>query len=366
VLTLARRSSVVVCFLAVALFVLQAVSANDSRFIPHSHITSTVPANGDTNPYGVAFVPKDFPGGGIISPGDVLISNFNNNGSLQGRGTTIVQFTPSGTIAPSGSANVFFTSTPVGLTTALGVLSRGFVIVGNVPTADGTAATITQGSLQVIDRNGALRDTISDATLLDSPWDLAIDDDGDHASVFVSNVISGTVTRVDLRVDQNHVTVVRKTRIAKGYATAPNAAALVLGPTGLAFDETTGVLYVASTDDNAIYAIPNAEFATGPVIKGIPVFTDSHLRGPLALVFAPNGHLLTANGDAVNADPTHPSEIVEFTKSGQFVGEYNVDSAEGGAFGMATESPTDFFFNFAAVDDNNNSLSVISLGSGSN
>jgi hypothetical protein len=38
------------------------------------------------------------------------------------------------------------------------------------------------------------------------------------------------------------------------------------------------------------------------------------LRGPLALALAPNGDLITANGDAVNGDPTQPSEIVEFTK----------------------------------------------------
>ena len=44
--------------------------------------------------------------------------------------------------------------------------------------------------------------------------------------------------------------------------------------------------------------------------KGNHIFSDPHLRGPLALVFAPNGHLLTANGDAVNGDTAHPSEIV--------------------------------------------------------
>jgi hypothetical protein len=36
-------------------------------------------------------------------------------------------------------------------------------------------------------------------------------------------------------------------------------------------------------------------------------------------VFAPDGNLITSNGDAVNPDPTQPSEIVEFTKSGKFV-----------------------------------------------
>ena len=32
---------------------------------------STVPANGDQNPYGVAFVPQGFPSGGALNPGDI-------------------------------------------------------------------------------------------------------------------------------------------------------------------------------------------------------------------------------------------------------------------------------------------------------
>jgi hypothetical protein len=49
---------------------------------------------------------------------------------------------------------------------------------------------------------------------------------------------------------------------------------------------------------------------------------------------APNGDLITSNGDAVNADPTQPSEIVEFTPTGQFVRQFNVDTVQGGAFGI--------------------------------
>jgi hypothetical protein len=71
--------------------------------------------------------------------------------------------------------------------------------------------------------------------------------------------------------------------------------------------------------------------------------------------------LLTANGDAVNADLLHPSEIVEFTKSGQFIREYNVDSSQGGAFGIDAREGQDGDFNFAVVDDVTNNLSVLHL-----
>ena len=38
-------------------------------------VSSTIPANGDVNPYGVAIVPKSH---GDLTAGDVLVSNFNN------------------------------------------------------------------------------------------------------------------------------------------------------------------------------------------------------------------------------------------------------------------------------------------------
>ena len=92
--------------------------------------------------------------------------------------------------------------------------------------------------------------------------------------------------------------------------------------------------------------------------RGRTVFADPHLRGPLALRFAPNGNLLTANGAAVNADVPHPSEIVEFTKWGQFVREYNVDPSQGGAFGIDTLPDGLQGLNYAVIDDVTNTLSV--------
>jgi DNA-binding beta-propeller fold protein YncE len=176
--------------------------------------------------------------------------------------------------------------------------------------------------------------------------------------VFVSNVLNGTVSRLDISVTSDAVTLHKKTTIATGYMHVPNAAAVVLGPTGLAFDAATDTLYVASTADNAIYAVDNADQRSAAADKGALMFSDPHLRGPLALRFAPNGDLLAANGDAVNADLLHPSEIVEFTSGGSFVREYNVDSSQGGAFGIDTVLNGRHGFNFAVVDDVTNTLSV--------
>jgi hypothetical protein len=354
---------------------LPAIAGEPQPFLPRIIISSTIPANGDLNPYGVAFVPPGFPSGGPLKPGDILVSNFNDKDNVQGTGTTIIKLTPNGLVAPAvpagqpGNAPTFFQGSGLGLTTGLGVLRRGFVLVGNVPTSMGAGGTLTiqPGSLLILDRTG--KQIASLTNQLNDAWDLTIDDDFDHATVFVSNVNNtttpqknGTVTRLTLAISDTAVTVTSTTVIAKGYTVEPNAAALVLGPTGLAYDERTDTLYVASTADNAIFAVPNAGSRSGPPSgsgTGAIIFHDDHLRGPLALAFSPNGDLITSNGDAVNADPTQPSEIVEFTKTGRFVSQFNVDAGQGGAFGLNIAPVSFGRFRLAAVDDNANDIIVI-------
>jgi hypothetical protein len=336
--------------------------AGESAFLPRTVNSSTIPGNGDVNPYGVAFVPAGFPAGGALAAGDVLVSNFNNSGNLQGTGTTIVQLRPGGPLAPTGTAVTFFASPLAGLSTALGAVRGGFVVVGNVPTTDGSIKTIGQGALQVIDSNGHAVQTWSDKHFLDSPWDLTIDDHGSWARIFVSNVLSGTVTRLDVAVASSGLTILGKTRVASGYKTMPNTAALVLGPTGLAYDEPSDTLFVASTADNAIYAVSQAGHRMSAETLGSVVFAGPPLRGPLALRFAPGGDLLAANGDAVKANVLHPSEIVEITTSGQFVRQYDVDSSQGGSFGIDTVLEADAPYNYAAIDDVTNNLLVTHIG----
>lgn len=323
-----------------------------------------MPANGDLNPYGVAAVPFGFPGNSPIGFGDVLIANFNNSNNLQGTGSTIVALKPNGTIAPGGSAEVFFQGGPgLGLNTALGVLRKGFVIVGNLPTADGTSAAVQPGSLLVIDRTGKLVSTIpaGPATTLDGPWDLTLFDEGDTELLFVSNVLDGTVSRLTLAVGNTGVTVKNATVIGTGYQHRFDPDALVLGPTGLAFNPFTNVLFVASTADNAIFEIRNAADIRAASGTGSLVTDSVSLRGPLGLAFGANGDLLVANGDAINADPTHPSEIVEFTESGRYVSQFNVDSGQAGAFGLAVAPTTAGAFSLIAVDDVTNSLEILPL-----
>jgi hypothetical protein len=313
--------------------------------------TSCVPKNGDQNPYGVAFVPAGFPKTLKTAPGDILVSNFNAKSNVQGTGSTIVSITPNGT-----QGTFFRGPTGLGLTTALGVLEMGFVIVGNLPNVNGT---IGQGSLIILNKSALEIARVIDSTLVDGPWDLAVVDNGNTALVFVSCVLNGTVTRLNLAVTSTSVTVTSKTQIATGYTFGLNQAALVVGPTGLAYDASTDVLYVASTADNEIFSIPDAAETTTSVYQGTLVYSDStHLHGPLGLLLAPNGDLISSQGDAINPDPAHQSEIVEFTTTGTFVSEFALDSTAGAAFGIAVNPSSTGGVNFAAVNDTLNTLIV--------
>jgi len=201
--------------------------------------------------------------------------------------------------------------------------------------------------------------TLTSATLLNGPWDLTLKDDGEHVKVFVANALSGTVTRLDLRIvgdgdgdADDKVIVERATQIASGYVHRCDPAAFVVGPTGVALDEDKDVLYVSSTGDNAIFAIRDASDRTTDAGMGDVVVNDqTHLHGPLGLALAPNGDLISTQGDAVNPDPNQVSEVVEFTPRGKFLTEFEIDPAAGGAFGLAIEPLQDGFV-FAAVDDN--------------
>ena len=177
--------------------------------------------------------------------------------------------------------------------------------------------------------------------------------------MFVSNVNNGTVTRLNLTVSPTGITVKSATVIASGYSVALNSRGADPGPTGLAYDRDTDILYVASTNDNEVFAVAHAGSRSGSSGTGAIVFKDPHLRGPLALVFAPNGDLLTANGDAVNQDPTQPSEIVEFTKRGKFVTQFNVDAMQGGAFGLSVARIGRDTDRLAYIDDVSNTVTVL-------
>jgi hypothetical protein len=323
---------------------------------------SSVPPTGpaEMNPYGLAIVPAAFPTSGTLQPGDMLFSNFNDADNVQGTGTTIVRVTP------AGVRSTFFTSAQTGLSAALAVLQGGLVVTGNVPNvgADGGAA-VGSGALQVLDASGKVLQTLTDPALLADPWALTVHDMGATAQIFVSNVVSGVVTRLDVAVSATALTVNDKLQIASGYATRTDPAAFVVGPGGMVYDAPSDTLYLASsaekvggTEVGTIFAVASAGARTSSAGMGTVVFADPmHLHGPIGLVRAPNGDLVTANSDAVNADPMQPSTLVQFTTQGQYVGQLSVDPGNGAAFGLTVGSFGGQSV-LAALNDNQATLTI--------
>ncbi len=326
--------------------------------LPVAVTASTVAANGDMNPCGVAFVPTPFPPGGILSAGDVLVSDFANKEGKAGLGVSLVR------IQPSGEQSTFFQGNGVGLTAGLKVLRAGFVLVASLPTLDGTPATVQQGSLLVIDKNGSLITSIADPDLLAGPSELAVVDKDQTALVFVSNVLSGTVTRLVLTVARTQtgqtVTASNLTRIASGYVHRLDLAAPVIGPAGLAYDPRHDTLFIASTGDNTIYRVVSAARITTDNGTGTVSFHDPvHLHGPLGLVFGPNGHLLATNSVGALGGPTNASDIVEFTDRGRFVSQQIVEPKSGSGIGLHFTHDETGVRRLAWLNDYGNTVTIV-------
>jgi hypothetical protein len=317
---------------------------------------STVPANGDANPYGVAVVPRSLLGTAVLQSGDILVSNFNNNDGVQGTGTTIVR------INAQGQQSLFYQGKGLGFTGALGILANGIVVAGSLPTTDGTAATAGPGQLLFIDPRGNLLMTINGPGTIDGPWGLAIHDfGGGAAQIFVSNVLNGNIMRFDVIYDGggNFVNVIRTATIASGFSHRPDPGAVVLGPSGLAYDPQHDTLFAASSSDNAIYAISGAASTNSSQGTGTMIYNDTtKLHGPVNMALAPNGHLIISNSDGGSSDRTMPSLLVEITTGGQFIGQYSIDASLGASFGIAVTQLAPGVVRVAAVDDNTNTLNL--------
>jgi DNA-binding beta-propeller fold protein YncE len=255
---------------------------------------------------------------------------------------------------------VFFQGTsPIGFTNALGIVKAGFVFAGSVFTAS-SSSPAANGGLLVIDSSGHLVTTLINGT--NGPWGLAIHEQGKNAQLFISNVLDGTVTRIEVSFDGGFSTVGSPIIIASGYAFGPDSAGLVVGPAGLAYDSKKDLLYVAAEADNAIYAIAAASAVSSGSDKGTLIFSDTaHLHGPLGLLISPNGDLVTANADpAAHVDPTQPSEIVEFTIGGSFLRQYSIDPNTGSSFAILNVAAGNAN-EFAYVDDFSSILNIVRL-----
>lgn len=329
-----------------------------------SVVASTVPGNGDINPYGLARVPQSK---GSLIQGSLLVSNFNASSNFQGTGTTIVQISPSGSVSLFAQIDASTLPGPcpggVGLTTALSVLRSGWVIVGSLPTTDGTSATAQAGCLLVLDSNGNVVETLY-GSLINGPWDMTALDSGSSANLFVTNVLNGTVAAGGKVVHGG--TVVRltlnglntampflesMTAIGSGFPERTDPAALVIGPTGMGLSPGADLLYVADSLSNRVAAIPDPVSRVTSAGIGATVTQGGSLNDPLGLAISQAGNILTVNGNN--------GFLVETTPNGQQIFKTLLDSSgnppgAGALFGLVPVASQGLYY----VDDATNTLNL--------
>jgi sugar lactone lactonase YvrE len=350
---------------------LAATSAQPPAFLDSIHrqttLTSTVPENGDQNPYAIVVAPAS---AGVIEKDDVLVTNFNNDGNLQGLGTTIVAYNPTTKKLKTFASlprNLAGCPGGIGLTTAMTMLKSGWVIVGSAPSADGTTATKGPGCLIVLNADGKVASIIANDAI-NMPWgNMATVDEGDSATIFVSNTGFGvgspdgdprvvnqqTVVRLKLSIKSGEAPqVVSQTVVASGFGAQPNKDVFVIGPTGLAL-APDGMLYVSDATGNRITAIWDALTRDHTAGLGRTVTKDGLLQRPLAMAWAPNGHLLVVNaqnGQVVEVNPANGEQLkarwIDPNKAQKPPGS-------GDLFGIALTPAGDGFY---FVEDENNTL----------
>ena len=325
----------------------------------------TIPANGDSNPYAVVVAPVSI---GKIKQGDVLVDNFNNKQNFQGAGTTIVDYNP------AAKTTTLFASVPqrlascpggVGLTTAMTLLKSGYVIVGSVPSTDGTFATTGSGCLIVFDADGKLVKTFAGGHI-DGPWgNVALVDRGDTATLFVSQIGAGkfpsvkqtgklaAVLRLELAIDKDGPRITKETIIADGFGERADKDVFVIGPTGLALEGDT--LYVSDAIANAVNAIPAARTRTDSAGTGTLVTKDGLLKRPLALEKAPNGNLLAINGLDGQIIEINPARKTQVASHWINTNKAQTPPGSGNLFGVAlTLDGKGFYY----VNDDVNTLAI--------
>jgi hypothetical protein len=237
-------------------------------------------------------------------------------------------------------------------------------VVGSLPTSHGGTVFTGPGCLLVLNNEGTVMETIS-GNGLNGPWDMTAAQFGPVSELFVTNVLNGTAAAAGKVVYQGTVQrlvlvtpssgppqLVSSTEIGSGFAEQTNPSALVLGPTGLGLG-ADGTLYVASTKASRVAGIPDAVLRTTDAGHGLTLTQGGSLNAPLGLTVAPNGDVLTVNGNN--------GKIVETTPAGRQIATAQLDSSgsppgAGALFGLAVAPGGSGVY---YVDDATNTLNLL-------
>jgi hypothetical protein len=324
-------------------------------------IGTTVPSNGDQNPYGLDIAPAD---SGLLHRGDLVVCNFNDAANVQGNGTTIVALRPHAGATP----------TLINQDARL----EGCDALALGPTDNIWAAAFVANDNPIVSPAGAFV-----TALPGGPWHHPFGQAfSAHAGPFGSaafyetNAMDGTLVRINITTHGFTFDV-----IASGFAVNGGVPGSILGPSGLQYDADRDALYVIDGADNSVTVIRHVSFIPphGITVNGSSfggfagflarrIFSGAPLNGPISSALLPGGHLAIGN----TLDPTGTNLMVEITPGGRLVATKNVDKGAAGAiFGMVAtgggegdrietdrgdRGDTKLYFN----DDNDNTVKVLS------
>jgi len=328
-------------------------------------VSTTVPSNGDVNPYGVAVVPRSI---GNLKRGDVLVSNYNNKGNLNGTGTSIVEVNPT-----TGKHTLFAWLTPsrlpsacpggIGLTTALVVLKSGWVIVGSLPTSNGSSMTARSGCIIVLNSLGHAKAVITGHGI-NGPWGMTALDQGNSVQLFITNVLPGTkghwgqqvntatVVRLKLWVTPQVFILQTAVVVASGLPVKLSTAGFIQGPTGVVLVGST--LFIVDNLTNRVRYVNWATTRHYSAGTGFTLARGGLLSAPLGITVF-NGVLLVANGNNGNLIAIALNGKTALIKALDTTAVSGSSPGAGALFGIATSLDGKWVY---YADDLGNSLSA--------
>ena len=336
---------------------------------------------GDTNPYGLAIVPStvanttQVTGTSLtVSPGDLIVCNFNNAGGMAGAGTTVEDIKP---VAGSKPVRVAQSASLQGCD-ALAV---------NPAAAYIWVAAYTANDNPVVTPSGAVTTSVTSSYTWAQPWGqifgsptpAAGSTTASPAAFYISDAMDGSIVQALVSAKP-----IAYNKIITGFPVSVSATYGILAPAGLTYDPSSDTLYVVSSDTNSIFAFSSVStipaggititFTPGTTTGGnYPSATAASFSfsGPNAaqakVIFSgaplnyPVSSALLYNGDLIvgNTGDNKMVEIMPSTMSA--VGTKTVDSGAAGAiFGIATSGTSvatqKIYFN----DDNTATVNLVS------
>lgn len=271
-------------------------------------ISSTVPSTGDVNPYGVATIPTSI---GHLTRGYELVTNYNNKKNLNGTGASIIEINPA-----TGQKTLFAwltqSSLPsacpggIGLNSSIVVLKNGWVIVGSLPTSDGTSRTAKAGCVIVLNSLGHAKIVIA-APWLNGVWGMTAVDSGNNVQLFVTTVLSGTaghwnqvrntaqVIRINLSVTRQTFRIKTVVVVASGLPTKLSTAGFIQAPTGLVV--VGNRLFIVDNLNSRIIFVNFATTRFSSAGTGFTLTRGGLLSSPLIIIVFHNVLLVTNSGN---------------------------------------------------------------------